>query len=85
MATVVCGTHHTHTHACVRASQGAGSGSSSSAVVVAVNSSNVRGLCAFCTVDAEGISAVRGGGASYTITVGDAETSLLPPLVITAQ
>ena len=46
---------------------------------VTVNSSNVPGLCAFCTVDQHGVAAVR--AATYTITVGDGAASQIDPMV----
>ena len=49
---------------------------------VQVNSSNVRGACAFCTVDTDGAAAVRPG--SYTVTVGDGDESAIAPLVLRA-
>ena len=54
----------------------------SQAEVVSVNSSNLQGSCAFCTVDTNGVSKVRIG--TYTITVGDAEHSEVAPAVTTA-
>ena len=51
--------------------------------LVVVNSTNVRGACAFCTVDEQGVAAVREG--SYTITVGDGSDSAVLPMVTTAR
>ena len=51
-------------------------------LTVEVSSSNVRGLCAFCTVDGNGDDAVRPG--SYTITVGDGSGSDIEPMVTLA-
>ena len=50
--------------------------------LVVVNSTNVRGACAFCTVDEQGVAAVREG--SYTITVGDGSDSAVTPMVTRA-
>ena len=51
-------------------------------VEVVVNSTNLPGACAFCTVDESGMAAVRRG--TYTITVGDGTRSEIKPLVLTA-
>ncbi len=50
-------------------------------VVVNINSSNTLGACSFCTVDLEGVAAVR-SAANYTITVGDGASSELPPMTV---
>ena len=51
-------------------------------VLVAVNSTNMLGACAFCTVDLDGVAAVRPG--RYSITIGDGASSIVPPIVTTA-
>ena len=66
-----------------RARAGQAWGSTLSRVTVRVNSSNLLGACAFCTVDEDGVAAVRPG--RYTITVGDASASAVAPAVTTAS
>ena len=51
-------------------------------LLVVVNSTNVRGACAFCTVDEQGMAAVREG--SYSITIGDGSDSAVTPMVTRA-
>lgn len=53
-----------------------------SSSLVVVNSTNIRGTCAFCTVDEQGIAAVREG--SYTITIGDGNDSAVTPMITRA-